>query len=67
MEKILVDKYGIQVVLKNDKLYVRFDVGEIAVKIKDYEISCIEAIEALQSEETAYQLCSKVQTRNLDT
>ena len=64
MERLLVDKYGIQIVSKNEKLYLRFDEGGIAVKINEYEISCIEAIEALQDENSAYKLCLKIQNRN---
>lgn len=63
MEKIVKENYGVQIVLKNDKLYIRFDEGGIAIKFADYEISEAESIEAMQSENAAYEVCLRVQRR----
>jgi hypothetical protein len=65
MEVIIMEKYGCQIVSYNDKLYIRFDEGEILVKYVDYEISQNEAIEAMNNEESAYQVCLKAQLRNI--
>jgi len=65
MEKIINEKFGCQIISKNDKLFIRFDEGEIAVKFVDYEISEEESIEAMCSEESAYQVCLRAQLRNI--
>lgn len=64
MERILIEKYGIQIILRDEKLYLRFDEGGVVVKFNEYEISCTEGIEALLNEDSAYKLCLKVQSRN---
>jgi len=67
MEIIINEKYGCQIIGKNEKLYIRFDEGEIAVKYVDYEISKEESIEAMRNEESAYQVCLRSQLRNIES
>ena len=64
MEKIINDKYGCQIINRNNKLYIKFDEGEIAIKYAEYEISYEESIEAMESEELAYRVCLRAQLRN---
>lgn len=67
METIINEKYGCQIIAKNETLYIRFDEGEIAIKYIDYEISKEESIEAMQNEESAYQVCLRAQLRNIES
>ena len=67
METIINEKYGCQIIAKNETLYIRVDEGMIAVKFVDYEISSEESIEAMQNEESAYQVCLRAQLRNIES
>ena len=64
MEKIVNEKFGCQIIEKNDKLFIRFDEGEIVVKFVEYEITRDEAEEAMKSESEAYAVCLRAQSRN---
>ena len=64
MERIINEKFGCQIINRDNKLLIRFDEGEIAIRFVDYEISEQEAEIAMESEENAYKICVIAQSRN---
>ena len=63
MEKIISDKFGCQVIEKNNKFFVLFDNGTFASKIVEYEITKDEAKKITISENDAYRVLLDVQER----
>ena len=65
MEKIILDKFGCQVVEKENRLFIRFDSGQFASKIIEYEITEKEANKVSISEYDAYQVIIEALERNM--
>ena len=60
MKKIFED-YGIEILTKDDKYYIRYDTGEIVGRIDEIEVSEEDSIRAQKSEEDAYHVILKYQ------
>lgn len=55
MEKIMEDE-GIELYKKNNKYYLRYDAGELMIKIKNLEISEKEAKNIIDNPDSAYDI-----------
>jgi hypothetical protein len=56
MERILHDIYGCQIIGRDDKFFIRFDAGHLAVKMEELEITKAEVSQAIISPEEAYKV-----------
>ncbi|MDN4163882.1 hypothetical protein QWY31_00135 [Cytophagales bacterium LB-30] len=56
MDNVISDKFGCQVIERSGRLFIRYDGGNIAVKMVEKEITAEEAKKAILSEEDAYQV-----------
>ena len=64
MDKIISERFGCQIIEKEDKLFLRFDGGHFTVKIFEYEITKEEAKKAMTSEKDVYEVILNIQQRN---
>lgn len=60
MQKIFED-YGIEIITKNGKYYIKYDAGEIVENIDEIEVSEEDANRAQRSEEDAYNVILEYQ------
>lgn len=58
---LIFNEFGIEISFKNEKYYLTFDEGEIAVKMVTIEISEEDAKRAQRSSNDAYQVILKYQ------
>ena len=56
--------YGIEIVKRGERFFIRYDAGEIAVQIREEEITAEEVTKAQQSERDAYEVLLACQTRS---
>lgn len=56
MEKKVFSGYGVDILFRDGKYFIRYDAGGIAVKMREDEISHEEAVKAQQSERDAYEI-----------
>jgi hypothetical protein len=64
MSKMIFSGFGIDIIERGSRLFLRYDAGEIADKIVECEVSEEEAAEAQRSEQAAYQVILKCQARD---
>lgn len=55
MEKIMEDE-GIELYRNNNKYYLRYDAGELMIKMKNIEISAEEAKNVISNPDSAYHI-----------
>lgn len=55
MEKIMEDE-GIELYKNNNKYYLRYDAGELMIKMKNLEISEEEAKNVINNPDSAYNI-----------
>ena len=63
MNDVYFSDFGIEIIRRNNSLYVRYDVGHFVAKIREDIISEHEAAQAMQSERTAYKILVAIQNR----
>lgn len=56
MDKMIFSDFGIDIVQKDDKYFLRYDSGELVVKMEEIEITEDESIKAQKSEQDAYEV-----------
>ena len=56
MEKIVSKDFGVEILLRRGRYFIRYDAGEIVVQMKELPISESAARRAQMSEEDAYQV-----------
>jgi hypothetical protein len=56
MEKIISDKFGCQIIERENKIFIRYDSGQSASKMMETEITYEEAKLAMLSEDDAYKI-----------
>jgi len=61
--KTIFDSFGCQIIERGDKIFIRFDEGELVIKMVEYEITEKEAQKAMLSEKDAYEVILSVQHR----
>ena len=64
MEELIFSGYGINIFKTNEKIFLRYDVGEIFIKMQDIEITEEEAIKAQISSKDAYEVILKHENRS---
>ncbi len=69
MDVVIFAEYGIEILRRGHRLYIRYDAGEIAVQLREIEITEAEAERARESEQGAYEVILSVEgrTKLLDT
>lgn len=56
MDEKIFAGYGVEIFLRQGKYFIRYDAGEIAIKMREDEITHDEAIKAQKSEKDAYEV-----------
>ena len=62
MEKSIFEDFGIEIMKRNNKYFIQYDAGELAVVMVEAEITEEEAKKAMISEKDAYEvllICKK--------
>jgi len=62
MDEIIFSDYGMEIIKRSEKLYIRYDAGELVSVMKEFSITPEEAEKAKLSERSAYEvilLCEK--------
>ena len=54
--KNIFNDYGIEIFIRDDKYYIRYDAGEIVQKMDEIEVSEEDAKKAQKSSEDAYMV-----------
>ena len=60
-ERIFCD-YGIEIFKRDDRFFIRYDAGEVVVRLEEVEVSEQEALKAQKSESDAYHVLLKHET-----
>jgi len=55
--------FGIEVVQREGRFFIRYDAGEIVVDMRENEVSSEEAARAQRSEQDAYEVLLECQRR----
>jgi hypothetical protein len=63
MDETVFIGYGIEILKRNDHFFVRYDAGEIAVKMREDEITAEEVTKAQKSERDAYEVLLSCEKR----
>ena len=63
MEEIIFEGFGCQIFNRQNKFFIRYDGGEIAVKMTENEITEEESKRAMLSEKDAYEVILQAQKR----
>lgn len=63
MRSIVFESYGIEVIKRGECLYVRYDAGEVVVRMVEVEVSEAEAAKVQLSEDDAYEVVLAIQGR----
>jgi hypothetical protein len=64
MDDVIFSGFGVEVIERNGRFFVRYDAGEIATQIREDEISKEEAAKVQRSEEDAYEVLLACQQRS---
>jgi hypothetical protein len=48
--------FGIEILRRSDRYFLRYDAGELVVQMRELELSADDAFLAAQSEQSAYQV-----------
>ena len=64
MEELIFSGYGIKIFKINEKIFLRYDAGEIVIKMKEIEITEKEAIKAQISSKDAYEVILEHENRS---
>jgi hypothetical protein len=62
-EKILFADFGIEIIKRLERYFIRYDAGEIIVKMVEIEVTDEETTRARRSERDAYEVILASQTR----
>jgi hypothetical protein len=65
--KVVFSEYGIEIIERDCKNFIRFDEGEIASKFVEYEITDADAMRAQINEDEAYAVIIKYQNERLES
>jgi hypothetical protein len=63
MDELFFAGYGIEILRRENRLFVRYDAGHIAVQMQEDEITQTEAEKACLSERDAYDLLLAIERR----
>jgi len=64
MEEITFSGFGVEIIKRLGRFYIRYDAGEIAVSMEEKEITEAEANKAKLSERDAYEVILACQKRS---
>ena len=53
---VVFEEYGIEIIIREDKYYMRYDAGELLVEFVEIEITRIEAEQAQQGPQNAMEI-----------
>jgi hypothetical protein len=62
MDEIIFSDFGVEILKRREKLFVRYDGGELVVKLVEHEVSEAESAQIQTSEEDAYKVIVRLQS-----
>ena len=65
MNDVIFPDFGVEIIERDGRFFVRYDAGEIATQFREDEISKDEAAKVLRSEEDAYEVLLACQQRSV--
>lgn len=66
MEEIVFIGFGIEIIRRNGRLFIRYDSGELVSKILEDEITETEMSKAQKSERDAYEVLLECERRRMN-
>jgi hypothetical protein len=63
MNKVLWSDFGVELIQKNDRLFIRYDSGELVMSYVEDEITEVEATSLQRGEDEAYKVILAAQNR----
>lgn len=66
MQKVIFSRYGIDIIERDSKLYIKYDSGHFSIKEIESEITEDESLKAQKSEKDAYKVIIATQNRERD-
>lgn len=60
---LIFEDYGITLLKRGDKFFIRYDAGELVAQFEEVEVSELQAIKAQQGERQAYEVLLEVQRK----
>jgi hypothetical protein len=67
MERIISEKFGCKIIMRDSKFFIQYDNGQAASWIVENEITVEEAERAILSGEDAYKVILEAEQRNTPT
>jgi hypothetical protein len=64
LERIIFSAFGIEIVQRGCRLFIRYDAGEVVVQMQEHEISEGESRIAQRSQKDAYEVVLECQRRS---
>ncbi|WP_156876278.1 hypothetical protein [Rhodoferax antarcticus] len=64
MNSMIFSGFGIEIFKRDERYFIRYDAGELAVQFREDEINEDEAANAQKSEESAYDVLLACQRRS---
>lgn len=64
MNNIIFSDFGIEIFKRNQRYFIRYDAGELAVQFREDEINEDEVAKAEKSEESAHEVLLACQRRS---
>lgn len=61
MDKVIFSDFGIEIIDRDNQLFIRYDAGEIVVEMREHPITLDDAEKAKTSSKDAYEVLLKCQ------
>jgi len=64
MENKIFSDFGIEIFMRDNRYFIRYDAGEVAVQMREEEVTEEDAFKAQKSEQGAYEVLLACQQRS---
>ena len=62
---VIFEDYGIEIILRENRYFIKYDAGELLIKYEEIEITKEEADRAQQGEKNAYEVIIWYQNKRM--
>jgi len=66
MERLLFERYGIKIFKRDGKYIVKYDTGELVIKMRESEVTEKEVNKMMKSEQDAYEVLLAIEERETE-
>ncbi len=67
MDELFFEGYGIIIFKRSGKYFVRYDTGELVIKMREDEVTEKEVHKMIKSEQDAYEVLIAIEERETET